>query len=254
MVKKCQKLIVVALFFSIIINYQVGYLADDLHNVCNSYGVQEALLVGKIVEVTSEKGIMKVEIIRLVSGTLKYKDNKISIQLKELEKLDIGDEVLLSLESVDLNEALYKIAYERACYFVQCMDNKKIKILKTLYAYDLKSFDYFDIKLQWFCNTGEILGEEDLSDTIKYYRWVGEKKELVYDKSKDKWYQDSFSSKFNAPDVIKSKMKKRVMFMAIISLVFFCGVILLYFATRRVFIRKELFDRGKNEKNRRKRL
>ena len=51
---------------------------------------------------------------------------------------------------------------------------------------------------------------------------------------------------------IVDKMKKRVMFMAIISLVFFCGVILLYFGTRRVFIRKELFDRGKNEKNRKK--
>lgn len=73
------------------INYQVGYSADVLYSVCNNYGGQEALLIGKIVEVTYKKRIMKVEIVRLVSGTLKYINNKISIQL---EKLDIGDEPL----------------------------------------------------------------------------------------------------------------------------------------------------------------
>lgn len=45
-----------------------GINKNDLHNVCNSYGKQEALLVGKVVEIILEKGIMKVEIVRLVSG------------------------------------------------------------------------------------------------------------------------------------------------------------------------------------------
>ena len=203
-VKKCQELFVLVFIINIIINHPVVYAAEDLHNVCNSYGEQEALLVGKVEEITLEKGIMKVKIVRLVSGMLKYKDNFVTINFNKLDKLDTGDEILLSLKSVNPDESLYKVAYERACYFVQCMDDKKIKIMNTIY-FDSYDMDYFDIILQWYCNTGEILTEEDLSNTIKYYRWVGGKKELVYDQSKDIWYQDSFTPRFSAPDVIQKK-------------------------------------------------
>lgn len=234
MVKKCQKFIVLAFIISIIISYQVVCSADVLYSVCNSYGEQEALLVGKVVEINSEKGIMKVEMVRLVSGILKHKDNYVNVNINfdQLDKLDTGDKVLLSLKSVNSDESLYKVAYEDACYLVQCMDDKKIKIMNTLYFYDSYEMDYFEIILQWYCNTGEILAEEDLSNTIKYYRWIGEKKELVYDQSKDIWYQDSFSSKFSAPDVIQNK--NRVTFMTIFAFVFVCSVILFYFRMKKI--------------------
>lgn len=36
---------------------------------------------------------MNVEIFRLVSGNLKYKDNTITIQYKKLKKIGIGDQL-----------------------------------------------------------------------------------------------------------------------------------------------------------------
>lgn len=190
MAKRYRILILFILILSISVNdYQVVYGADDLYNICNSYDIQDVLLIGKVAEIKLEKETMIVEIIRLVSGKLKYKDNKIKIQCDNLKKLNAGDEVLISLNSVNQKEYLYKTAYEKAFYSVQCLDNKKIKILKNIsYDYDYNDFNFFDIILQWFCNTGEILTEEDLLNTTKYYRWEGEKKELVYDQSKDVYY------------------------------------------------------------------
>jgi hypothetical protein len=101
--------------------------------------------------------------------------------------------------------------------------------------------------LQWYCNTGEELDEQDLSNTTKYYRWVGEKRELVYDQSKDIWYQDSFSSKFSAPDVIK---EKKVVFVKKIIFVFVCGVAaFLFFGIRKKFIGKSFLHKVSRKKH-----
>jgi hypothetical protein len=235
MVRKCQKLIALVFAVSIIIKCQAVYAADVLYSVCYSVCGQEALLIGKVVDITSEKEIMKVEIVRLVSGILGYEDNYIDVEFNDLEKLDIGNEVLLSLECVNPDKSLYKIAYESGCYFVQCMDNRKIKLVDTLCFSDSDDSNYFDICLQWYCNTGEMLSEDDLSDTTKFYRWSGDNRELVYDQSKDIWYQDSFSSKFDAPDVFAEVniKKNRVAFITIFGLVFLCGAILLYCRMRK---------------------
>lgn len=237
--KRYRVLMLFVLILSISINdCQVVYGAEDLYNICNSYDVQDALLIGKIVGINLEKETMKVEVIRLVSGKLKYKDNKIKIQCDNLEKLNAGDEVLLSLNSIDQEENLYEIAYEEAFYSVQCMENKKIRILKNIsYDYDYNDFNYFDIILQWFCNTGEILTEEDLLNTTKYYRWEGEKKQLVYDQNKDIYYQDSFSSEFNAPDVIRENEKRaeniRAEALMLFGPIAMGGAALLYFGARK---------------------
>ena len=74
--------------------------------------------------------------------------------------------------------------------------------------------------------------EEDLLNTTKYYRWEGEKKELVYDQGKDVYYQDSFSSEFHAPDVIREK-EKRVEALMLLGLIVMGGGVLLYFCVKK---------------------
>jgi len=85
------------------------------------------------------------------------------------------------------------------------------------------------ISLQWFCNTGEILYEEDLIDNTKYYRQDGENTELVYDQNKHKWYQDSFSSSFEVPDVMKEKKEFTFKVIIIVFAVCVGSVLLCYF-------------------------
>ena len=75
------------------INKERVYSADVLSSVCTSYGGQDALAAGKVVDIDPEKEVMNVEIFRLVSGNLKYKDNTITIQYKKLKKIGIGDQL-----------------------------------------------------------------------------------------------------------------------------------------------------------------
>jgi hypothetical protein len=165
--KKYEKLIIMAFIISFIINNRVAYSADVLYSVCNSCCGQDALLVGKVAKIDAKKGTMKVIIIRLISGKLKYKKNYINIELNhKLKKIGVGNEVLLSLIKDNSEKALYKTYYESGCYFVQCMDDKKIKLGKNIYWRDSSNVYYFYIYLQWYCNTGETLAEDDLSNTV----------------------------------------------------------------------------------------
>ena len=236
--KKCHGLIILAVIICVVVNYQVAYSADVLSSVCTSYGDQDALVAGKVVNIDSEKEVMNVEIFRLLSGNLKYKDNTITIEYKKLKKIGIGDKVLLSLEAANEEDSLYKIAYECGCYSIEYRDDKKLKLLNNIYTNTISDDDYFDISLQWFCNTGEILYEEDLIDNTKYYRQDGENTELVYDQNKHKWYQDSFSSSFEVPDVMKEK--KEFTFKVIIIVFAVCvGSVLLCYFLRRKYISKK---------------
>ena len=104
--KKCHGLIILAVIICVVVNYQVAYSADVLSSVCTSYGDQDALVAGKVVNIDSEKEVMNVEIFRLLSGNLKYKDNTITIEYKKLKKIGIGDKVLLSLEAANEEDSL----------------------------------------------------------------------------------------------------------------------------------------------------
>ncbi len=60
--KKCHGLIILAVIICVVVNYQVAYSADVLSSVCTSYGGQDALVAGKIVNIDSEKEVMNVEV------------------------------------------------------------------------------------------------------------------------------------------------------------------------------------------------
>lgn len=234
MTKRVRILILLVLIISIMIKSdQVVYGAEDLYNIYYSYGIQNALLVGNVVEISAKKETMKVKVVRIVSGMLKCRDHKITIQSDHLDKIKAGDTILVSLKNGNTGKYVYQTAYDQAFYSVQCMDRNKIKMLKNIsYDYDCNDFGWFDINLQWFCNTGEELSEEDAADTVKYYRWEGENKELVFDQSKNTYYQDSFSSEFHAPDVLEEK-KKRVEHLLFSVFLFASGAIVLYLVIRR---------------------
>ena len=73
------------------------------------------------------------------------------------------------------------------------------------------------------------------TNNTKYYRQDGENTELVYDQNKHKWYQDSFSSSFEVPDVMKEK--KEFTFKVIIIVFAVCvGSVLLCYFLRRKYI------------------
>lgn len=223
---------IILIIFSIAIFFdtKITHAADDLYNVCNSFGDQDALIVGKVINIDSD-ATMQVEIVRLVSGVvIESKDYKINVQCSNIKrKFEIGNEVLLSVMCIKEKDALYKISYDHACYTVKCMKDNKIEILQNkTYNYGINDFDYFDIVLQWFCNTGEILAEEDTLDNCLFYRWEGGKKQLVYNTKKDIWYQDSFSSEFVAPDIIKEEKTREMKIIFCLLIGSIGSIILLY--------------------------
>ena len=64
-----------------------------------------------------------------------------------------------------------------------------------------------------------------------------QKKQLVYDQSKDVYYQDSFSSEFNASDVIRENEKRaenlKVEALMLFGPIAMGGVVLLYIGARK---------------------
>ena len=49
--KKCHGLIILAIIICVVVNYRVAYSADVLSSVCTSYGGQDALVAGKVVNI-----------------------------------------------------------------------------------------------------------------------------------------------------------------------------------------------------------
>ena len=207
---------VIIICLNIYWNIDIAFAADVLYSVCYSLGDQDALIVGKVVNADPDEDSIEVEIIRLISGELKEENKSILVVCKNIKKqFNINDEVLLSIENVS-GDVLYNLAYNHACYTVKVMNNDKIELLQNnSFDYDYREFDYFDIILQWFCNTGEILSEDDTENGNLYYRGDGEHRELVYSEKEHKWYQDALSSKFNEPNILYNEKTKLTELMVI---------------------------------------
>lgn len=216
---------------------KLTYSADMLASVCYSVSGQDALLVGTVASLDADENVMQIEVKRLISGELDMEDGRVSLRSGDAAKeMRVGEPVLLSVVKAEGDQPLYEIAHDLSEYKVSSYDGNKVWLLDEKNQDDL---DYFDISLQWFCNTGEMLMDEDFtaSDGTEYYKYFRSnavKKELVYDSSTKKWYQDSFSSKFIAPDVIKeNQIHMYMLIVKVVIVVVLFGILLLTLKRRK---------------------
>lgn len=235
--------ILISLFYSM--ENKLTFSADILASVCYSVSDKDALLIGTIVSLDVDGNVMQIEVKRLISGELDMEDGRICLRSRHTAKgFKVGDLVVLSVLKAEDNLPLYEIAYDLSEYKVSFCDGNKVWFLNEKKQDDL---DYFDISFQWFCNTGEMLMDEaftanDGKEYFKYFRGNADNKELVYDSFSKKWYQDCFSSKFIAPNVIEDNQKH--MYMLIIKVV----IVVVLFSVLLMLLKRRMYRKSSTTK------
>ena len=170
-----------------------GVLAAEVtYQIERSLEPQEALVIGRV-DGIDRKGYVEFYNVRLVSGKL---DSNTFLyrfsDMKDFSEVDIGDTYLLSVKKINETD-IYEEAF-KLCYSVIVDENRKIKINEKVD----ESGEI--IELEWFCNTGNDLQENEDGEYFEINKETGEQT-LVFSMESHKWYKNSASDIYSAPDM-----------------------------------------------------
>lgn len=220
------------LFMCFMLNSNRTFAGDAIYYIETSKDPQDALVIGKV-ERIDKTGYVEINTVRLISGELEtnnfsYRFSNIS----DFNKVNIGDTFLLAVKNIKENN-MYEGVFD-ICYHVKIDKNRKIRIDEKVDSSGKI------IELEWFCNTGDDLVGSD-GEFFELNKETG-KRILVYDMKNKKWYKDSTSESYTAPDVFRDRYKRRwTIVFVIVSCVLFCMFVYL-------FIRRHIFQENKKLK------
>ncbi len=177
-----------------------AFAGEVLYDIETSKDPQDALVIGKV-ERIDKTGYVEINIVRLISGELEssifpYRFSN----MRDFNKVNIGDTFLLAVEKVKENN-MYEAIYD-VCYHVKIDENRRIRIIEKVDSRGDSA------ELEWFCNTGEDLIDGSDDNLFELNKETGEET-LVYDTKTKKWYKDSTSESYSAPDVLRDRNKRR---------------------------------------------
>lgn len=198
-------LVIIVCFFGTKIVVLAG--EDIVHMESNS-PPQDSLIIGEISDLDRENRLIRIDVLRIVTGTLCKKE--IVLRDIEIKDCNIGSGILLSADFLDNKCYECQVAYG---YFkVELQPDTKVKILN-----DSRESEINMIELEWFVNTGRTTSSSE--NKIYSLNQNGEN-ELIYDEDKHSWLKNSLDDQYTAPDVMREwKIKALLCIVGVVILI-----------------------------------
>jgi len=175
-----------------------GFAADITARMMQGDDAQDALLVGKVIEVGGD--FVLFDVVRTVSGKPAKSPFRLEPEGWMLQSdswarsaFDVDDGILVSVRYAPGSRTTGTVVYR--AFKVELKQDKKIKM----------SVNEYDVGfIEWYVNTGERFMTGN-GNAVSRYDEGSTEKQLIFDG--EKWLMDSLDAKYKAPEVNREPTK-----------------------------------------------